>query len=504
MRSKQAFKNVISSIALQLIIVITGIYIPQLMITTYGSEINGMVSSITQFITYLSLVEAGIGNASIVALYGPLATKNQDGINGVLAAAKKFYSKSGCIFTILLLGLAIIFPMISEKGIDPALSRWMVLVLGSSVLIDFFFLGKYRVLLTADQKGYIFYLVQSIGTILNSLTCILLMYIKADILIVKLSATIVYILRSVFIFLYAKHHYDYLNFNVKPNALALKQRWDVLIHQITGAVVNSTDVVIITVVIKKFAEVSVYTTYNLIISNIISLIESFSNSLCAGFGEVFAKNEKEIIKQSYSTYEYIYYIVIFIVCSCLGVLIIPFMKIYTYGINDANYIRPITAILFVLITIGKGIRTPSMTMILAVGHYRETKKAAIFEALINITVSLGLVNFLGINGLLIGTLCSHIYRTIDVILYNDKKIVHDTKEKSLKRIIRNIICMFVILSIGIYINSHIMPHTWISWLIYAVAVGIGSLIVILGINGIMEKDEIIELGKLSKRIITRR
>ena len=92
MRSKQAFKNVISSIALQLIIVITGIYIPQLMITTYGSEINGMVSSITQFITYLSLVEAGIGNASIVALYGPLATKNQDGINGVLAAAKKFYS----------------------------------------------------------------------------------------------------------------------------------------------------------------------------------------------------------------------------------------------------------------------------------------------------------------------------------------------------------------------------------------------------------------------------
>ena len=185
-------------------------------------------------------------------------------------------------------------------------------------------------------------------------------------------------------------------------------------------------------------------------------------------------------------------------------LIIPFMKIYTYGINDANYIRPITAILFVLITIGKGIRTPSMTMILAVGHYRETKKAAIFEALINITVSLGLVNFLGINGLLIGTLCSHIYRTIDVILYNDKKIVHDTKEKTLKRIIRNIICMFVILSIGIYINSHIMPHTWISWLIYAVAVGIGSLIVILGINGIMEKDEIIELGKLSKRIITRR
>lgn len=504
MRSKQAFKNVISSIILQLIIVGTGIYIPQLMITTYGSEINGMVSSITQFIAYLSLVEAGIGNASIVALYEPLARENQDGINGVLSAAKKFYSKSGYIFTVLLVGLAIIFPMISEKGIDPALSRWMVLILGSSILIDFFFLGKYRVLLTADQKGYIFSLIQSIGTILNSITCILLMYIRADILIVKLVATIVYILRSVVIFFYVKHYYKYLDFNVKPNSSALKQRWDVLIHQITGAIVNSTDVVIITVIIKRFSEVSVYTTYNLIISNIISLIESFSNSLCAGFGEVFAKKERNVIKKSYSTYEYIYYIIMFVVCSCLGVLVIPFMEIYTYGINDANYIRPITAFLFVLITIAKGIRTPAMTMILAVGHYKETKRAAILEAIINITISLSLVKFLGINGLLIGTLCSHIYRTTDVILYNDKKIVCKTKGKTLKRIVRNVICMFVILSIGIYINSHIMPHTWISWLIYAVAVGIGSVIVILGINGIMEKDEIIELGKLSKRIITRR
>lgn len=60
MRSKNAFQNVISAIVLQLIIVLTGIYIPQLMITTYGSSINGMVSSITQFISCISLVEAGM------------------------------------------------------------------------------------------------------------------------------------------------------------------------------------------------------------------------------------------------------------------------------------------------------------------------------------------------------------------------------------------------------------------------------------------------------------
>jgi O-antigen/teichoic acid export membrane protein len=501
MRSKQAFRNVLSSFMLQVIIVITGIYIPQLMISTYGSDINGMVSSITQFITYLNLVEAGIGNATTVALYGPLAMNNTKEINGVMAASRKFYFKSGEIFAVLLVGLMIVFPWISEQGINPGLTRGMVIILGSSTLIDFWFLGKYRVLLNADQKGYIFSLVQSIATILNSITCIVLMYVDCSILIVKLAATLVYILRSVYIWYYIKKHYQYLNFKETPKNSALKQRWDVLIHQITGAIVNSTDVVIITIVIKKFVEVSVYTTYNLIISNIISLIESFSSSLCAGFGEIFAKGEKELVRESYSTYEYLYYIIMFTACVCLGILLIPFMKIYTMGIHDANYIRPVTAILFVLLTIGKGIRTPSMTMILAVGHYKQTKIPAVIEAVINIVVSLLLVRPLGINGLLIGTVCSHIYRTTDVILYNDRAIVTNTKKTSGKRILRNSLISIILIYVGNIANHKLMILSWAGWIMYAVLSGFVSLVVIVTVNAIAEKDEIKSVINLVKRIL---
>ena len=39
----------------------------------YGSDVNGLVSSITQFLGYIALVEGGVGGVIRAALYKPLA-----------------------------------------------------------------------------------------------------------------------------------------------------------------------------------------------------------------------------------------------------------------------------------------------------------------------------------------------------------------------------------------------------------------------------------------------
>ena len=62
----------------QVITLLLGIIIPKLMIVSYGSEVNGLLSSIRQVFVYVALLEAGIGTASLQALYAPivLMTKN--------------------------------------------------------------------------------------------------------------------------------------------------------------------------------------------------------------------------------------------------------------------------------------------------------------------------------------------------------------------------------------------------------------------------------------------
>ncbi|RGJ66395.1 hypothetical protein DXD50_02995 [Dorea formicigenerans] len=486
MRSKNAFQNVISAIVLQVIIVLTGIYIPQLMITTYGSSVNGMVSSITQFISYISLVEAGIGNASLVALFSPLADQKYGNVNSIMSATRNFYRWAGCIFFILLLGLAMIYPAFSSGKINTSLIRWMVIVLGSSTLVDFWVLGKYRVFLNANQKGYIVTITQSVGTVLNAVICILLIKFKCGILLVKAIATFVYILRTIYILVYVKKKYTYLSFDAVPDNSALKRRWDVLIHQITGVIVNSTDVVVLTIFLKNFSEISVYTVYNLIASNIITLLDSFSSSLCAVFGEVFAKKEDELVRESYLIYEYIFFLMSFIAATCMMILMIPFMKVYTANITDAQYIRPVTAILFTVIVLSRSIRTPSLTMIMAVGHYRETRRAAILEAVINIVVSILLVKKCGINGVLIGTVCSYMYRTWDIIIYVGRKVIAGTLKTTISRVVRNIIIMGIVIGINYLIGTKVA--NWLEWFLYAIRVGVISLIAFLSINTCFEKQ----------------
>ena len=67
----------------------------------------------------------------------------------------------------------------------------------------------------------------------------------------------------------------------------------------------------------------------------------------------------------------------------MGILYIPFIRIYTDGITDANYIRPMLALLFVIIGLVQNIRSPGITLICAAGHYSATQNRAILEALIN-------------------------------------------------------------------------------------------------------------------------
>ena len=61
MRSKKAIINIISSLVLQLVTVICGFIVPRLFIKSFGSNVNGLVTSITQFLAYITLLESGFG-----------------------------------------------------------------------------------------------------------------------------------------------------------------------------------------------------------------------------------------------------------------------------------------------------------------------------------------------------------------------------------------------------------------------------------------------------------
>ena len=490
MRSEQAFKNMAANLFLQIVVFISGIILPRFILQAYGSSINGMITSVNQFLTYQGLAEAGVATASVVALYTPLALGRKDEVNSILSAARKFYNRSGVLFLSLTAVLVFIYPFFISGQLDNSLVRWMIVVLAGSTLVDYFFLGKYRVLLMANQEGYVVALIQSAGTVANMVVSIGLIYAGASVLAVKAVATGVYVLRLFLVKAYAKKKYPDLDFHAQPAEGALKQKNAALFHQVVTIIVNNTDTTILTICLgsRSLLEVSVYGIYMLVVNAVNQLLTSFSNGLTAGFGEVIARREEETLKKSYSDYEYMFFLIFFVVVACMGVLLIPFISVYTIDMKDVQYVRPVIAVLFTLLVFLQNVRIPGLTIICAAGHYKETRYQAGLEAAINIVVSLALVWSMGMTGVLLGTVCSYGYRSFEIILYTNRHLIPGTAKTAFSRIIRNLVVTAVLIAAGIWLIPQNMT-SFINWFIYAVAAGVVSVVLIVGVNYIAEPQE---------------
>lgn len=487
-RKKELFLTIASNLTLQVVNAVCGFILPPLIVRTFGSAVNGMVTSITQFIAYLNLVEAGIGAASIAALYKPLAEENSAKINGILSAAKKFYFRSGFIFSVGIVALALVYPLISGGEVDKLTSALMVLILGISGSAEFFLIGKYRVLLTADKKLYVISFLQSAAMILNTTLAVFLIKAEFGILAVKLSSSLVYLSRFFVLSFYVRKNYVEVSYKAEPDTKEISQSKNALVHQISGFVVFNSPVIILTV-LCGLKEVSVYSVYALVFTAINNIMTSFSNGLQSFFGESLVKDSSERLRKFYSVYETSFFTAMFWLYSCAFILIMPFMKLYTVKMADANYFRPALAALLVVSGILTNIRQPGVQMINAAGHFKKTQWRSLTEACINIFSSVLLTLKLGIYGVVIGNICSSLYRGIDVVVYTNRHILMQKSAESFVKIA--LLAIVFVAAVFLVRRIPFVYGSWLRWILNAVVVsvlcGIPMVIIFLKKNSIRKK-----------------
>ena len=246
-RTGKFVKNVVGSAVLQIITVVTGFISPRLMLTTFGSEINGITTSITQFISYITLVEAGLSNATIFALYKPLADRDNQERDAVVTASKIAYYRIGLLFSGLSVLLALVYPFIghTEMLSYPELAV-LVLVLCSNGATNFFLLAKYRTLLTADQCGYVVSIASGAQLIAHLILIWIGIKLGFGVVVVRTMGMLSLFLTTIILAIYTKRHYPGINYHAKPNMKALDKRWDSMLLQIMGVVFTGAPVVIMT------------------------------------------------------------------------------------------------------------------------------------------------------------------------------------------------------------------------------------------------------------------
>lgn len=476
-RTGKFIYNAFFAAAYQVLILVAGFLTPKIMLLYYGSEINGMITSITQFISYFNLVEAGLSGAAVYALYKPLADEDHKQISSIVAATQKFYLKSGYIFLALVLTMAFIYPCSIDLD---WMGYWqiflLVLILGTSGVLEFFTLGKYRAILTADQKLYMISISSALYQILNTLIFVCLAVLHADIVAVKAAALSAVFLRCLILRQYTRRHYPYINYKEHPDAQALNKRWDALILQILGVVHTGAPVMIATVLLNLKA-VSVYSVYQMIMGGISGILGIFVNGLSASFGDLITRNKTQPLQRAYQEFEFAYYSLITIVYSVSFAMIMPFIRLYTAGITDAEYDYPVLGILFVINALLNDLKTPQGMMVIAAGHYKETRIQVTVQGMIMIVTGAALAPKLGLYGIVIGSVCSNLYRVADLIFYIPKNVTKLPAANS----IRKIACMAVafILITGPFQFFRIVCENYVQWIKYAMAVTLYAVFVTL-------------------------
>lgn len=487
MRAKRVLTNILSTFVGQIITIICGFIIPSILIRQYGSNTYGLVASITQFLSYITLLESGIGPVIKAALYKPIAKKDKKEIEQILKASEKFFKTISYIFILYIAILCIIFPFIMNKQFDIWFTISLVVIISISTFAEYYFGMTYKLYLQAEQRAYVVSNIQIVTTVMNAAMVIVLVQCGTSIQIVKLSTALIFVLRPIWQNIYVKRKYNINLKNVNGN-YKLKQKWDGFAQHIASVIHSNTDTAVLTI-FCNVKEVSVYSVYKLVINGINGIVNSFLSGVDSLCGDMLAKNEKKQLNKFFLAYEFIYFTIITIIFTSTMLLILPFVSVYTKGITDTSYYRPVFAYLIVLAEFISTVRLPYMKITYAAGHFKETKKGAWLEAISNITISIILVTKLGVVGVAIGTLIAMSIRTIEFMYHSSKYILDRSILYTFKRLMIIALEIFLIITL-----NNIIPKmnitSYFEWILYAIIIAVISIIIVLAINSMIYKKDL--------------
>lgn len=498
-RSNRAKKNIVVSLLCQMITLVCGFVVPRTMIGAFGSEAYGATASITQFLAYITLLEGGVGGVARAVLYKPLAEEDRETIHEIMAEVRRFFRVVAWIFAAYVLILACCFKSVSKVDcLDWITTFVLVIVISLSTFGQYFIGISNAVLLQAAQRAYITNAISIGATVLNTVSVLALVYLGCDLVMVKLVSSCIFFLRPVLLWWYVRRYFGIQNTPVKKGKVYLTQKWHGLGQHIAYFLHSNTDVAILTI-FANLQSVAVYSVYHMVTGSIQNIAASFVSGMEAVFGDMLAREEYDQLHNTFGFYETLVSVFSMILFAVTAVLITPFVRLYTAGITDADYIQPLFGMLLVLASVLYCLRMPYHALVIAAGHFRQTSVAAYGEAIVNVGVSMVLVMRYGLVGVAIGTIAATGLRFIYYVYYLSGHIFGRRIGLFAKRLLVNTAAFCVAVILGGLVIDRIEISGYLIWAGCGLLVTAVSSVTVTGLNLIFYRSDVMAILKMLRR-----
>lgn len=493
--------NTAASFLQRFVLILSGLILPRLILLYYGSEINGLTASINQFLSVITFLDLGVGSVVQSALYRPLANKDTLKISKIIYAARKYFRNISYLLIVYIVGLMLFYPLLIEQSISFLATSFLIFAMSISFFSQFYFGIVNELFLNADQKGYIQLGTEIIVILLNLAATVFLITQGFSIQMVRLTTGLIYLIRPLYLSYYVNKHYD-IQHDIEIKDNPLPQKWHGMAQHLAWSVHNSTDIVILTA-FSTLENVSVYSIYNMVVQAVRAIITSLTDGLTSFFGDLLANEEIELLNGYFDRIEWLLHTFVTYLFGMTLVLINSFVMLYTTGVTDINYYVPTFSFILIITQYLYSLRSPYQLMILAAGHFKETQKASVIEAVLNIIFSLLLVNNYGLIGVAIGGFFSILYRSGYVVWYISKNIIKRPLKLFWKQFFVDILSFVLMIFLGGRISSYYQIERIMDWIFLAILLGIIFVFISLIINIIFYKEivtgEINRLKEMVKR-----
>lgn len=408
-RLQNSIRNIKYAIFLQMIGIIVSFFTRSIFIKVLSAEYLGVNGVFSNILSLLSLAELGIGSSITYSMYKPLAEKDTFKIKALMELYKKTYTSIGVF--ILCIGFFITpflkFIIKDLPSLEQINTIYFLFIINSAM--TYFFSYK-RSLIIADQKRYITTLYRYVFYILmNIIQIIVLIFFKNYFLylVVQIVATTI---ENIYISKKADEMYPFLREDIacklekEDKEIIIKNVKALTLSKVGGLVVSATDNLVISKFIGIFA-VGVYSNYYMVINALNIVFGLIFQSLTASVGNLGVKEERKYQKKLFEVINFCCFWIFGWASICLFNLFNPFIKIWV----GQEYLFPTKVVILIAVNFYiTGVRNSIFTFKDALGLYYYDRYRPLFEAAVNLFLSIYLAKKIGIPGILLGTILSTI------------------------------------------------------------------------------------------------
>jgi O-antigen/teichoic acid export membrane protein len=490
-RVRSAAKNIAFGQIGNFITLVLNFIMKTVFIAHLGDTLNGVNGLYTSILSALSMAELGIGTALNYSLYKPVAKGDIRKIKSYMQLYKRAYRIIGIVIAVIGLAISPLLPYLVKQpqGVTTRDLTLYYFIFLFNTVSTYFVAYKYS-LVNAEQKNYIQTNIISVTKMITVTLQIAVILATNNYYVYLLTAALVELLQKIFVSIYLNRRYPYLK-DKDVEKLSREETGEIVtktkalvFHKVGDVARLQTDSMIISgfinITLSGFVD-----NYNMVLNSVANVVNIFFNSVLSSFGNLIATESREKQYQVFKVYR-------FAACWIYGLAALGFSMLLTPLITlwvGAERTLDFSVVGCILIDFYfKGDRIVLSNFKTAAGVFEQDKYLALIQGLVNLIISIVLVQKIGLVGVYIGTIISGLIANITkpVIIY--KVILDKPVKEYFMDSVKYILVMLVTFLLLAGIKQAVMPEiTKLSFGIMFVIICVVFNAIFLGLFGRTEE-----------------